>query len=98
MLLWKYIFQDLKKEMNRTRNALQDSNRVGQKLSTMCGDTGKIEIRKQLEDLDTLLEDVDDITKDREEDLKTALGYAERFQQTLDVCLSTVLIMFYNVL
>lgn len=44
-----------------------------------------MEIRKQLEDIHVLADDVHDIARDREEDLKKALGHTEKFQELQEV-------------
>lgn len=44
-----------------------------------------MEIRKQLEDIHVLADDVHDIARDREEDLKKTLGHTEKFQELQEV-------------
>lgn len=70
---------------------VNDCRRIGGQLDAICGATGKIEVKKNLEDLGVLLDDVEDITKDREEELNKGLVVAEKFQNTLDV---SVMLMF----
>lgn len=65
--------------------SLDECCQAGEKLGTLCGDPGMMEIRKQLEDIHSLADDVHEIARDREDDLKNALGHADKFQELLDV-------------
>lgn len=57
-----------------------------------------MEIRKQLEDIHVLADDVHDIARDREEDLKKALGHTEKFQELQEVNWSVVVVTEHSVL
>ena len=80
-------FQELRKELGKARLSLEECRQRGEQLSTLCGDPGLVEIRKQLEDIHNVADDVHDIARDREEDLKKALGHTEKFQALHDVSL-----------
>ena len=82
------VIQDLRKELGNARLSLDECRQKGEQLGNLCGDPGMIEIRKQLEDIHHLADDVHDIARDREEDLKSALTHAEKFQQIQDVSVS----------
>ena len=82
------ILQELRKDLGKARLSLDDCRQKGEHLGTLVGDPGLIEIRKQLEDIHNLADDVHDISREREDDLKNALGHAERFQQLQEVRLS----------
>ncbi|XP_052234757.1 dystonin-like isoform X4 [Dreissena polymorpha] len=73
--------KELRKELGKTRLTLDECRQKGEHLGTLVGEPGQIEVRKQLEDIQNLADDVHDIAKDRDEDLQVALGHAERFQQ-----------------
>ena len=75
----------MRKELGNARLSLDDCRQKGEQLGNLCGDPGLIEIRKQLEDIHHLADDVHDIARDREEDLKSALSHAEKFQQLQEV-------------
>lgn len=64
---------------------MEECRQLGDQLSNVVGEPGLIEIRKQLEDLDHLADDVQDVTKEREDDLKIALGHTDKFQELMDV-------------
>lgn len=57
-----------------------------------------MEIRKQLEDIHVLADDVHDIARDREEDLKKALGHTEKFQELQEVNWGVVVVTEHSVL
>ena len=86
----------MRKELGNARLSLDDCRQKGEQLGNLCGDPGLIEIRKQLEDIHHLADDVHDIARDREEDLKSALGHAEKFQQLQEVFKCHHLISFAN--
>ncbi|WAR10224.1 DYST-like protein, partial [Mya arenaria] len=73
--------KELRKELGKSRLSLDECRQKGEQLGGLVGDPGLIEIRKQLEDIHNLADDVHDIAKEREEDLRVALGHADRFQQ-----------------
>ena len=75
----------MRKELGNARLSLDECRQKGEQLGNLCGDPGMIEIRKQLEDIHHLADDVHDIARDREEDLKSALTHAEKFQQIQEV-------------
>jgi len=79
------FFQDLRKELGKSRLSLEECRRTGKKLGSLCGEPGLVEIRKQLEDIHNLADEVHDVMRDREEDLKIGLGHAEKFQGLYDV-------------
>ncbi|XP_021351801.1 dystonin-like isoform X4 [Mizuhopecten yessoensis] len=76
--------KDLRKELGKSRLSLEECRESGEKLSGLCGDPGLVEIRKQLEDIHNIADDVHDIARDREDDLKSALTHADKFQNLLD--------------
>ena len=77
--------QELRKELGKARLSLDECRQKGEQLGTLVGDPGLIEIRKQLEDIHHLADDVHDIAKERDDDLRTALNHADRFQQLQEV-------------
>ncbi|KAK3083433.1 hypothetical protein FSP39_022457, partial [Pinctada imbricata] len=80
--------KELRKELGKARLSLEECRQTGEQLSGLCGDPGLMEIRKQLEDIHNVADDVHDIARDREEDLKKALGHAEKFQELHDNAMS----------
>ncbi|XP_036368174.1 microtubule-actin cross-linking factor 1 isoform X4 [Octopus sinensis] len=75
---------DIRQTQENTVIQTAECRKVGSKLSSMCGDPGKIEVQKQLEDIDNVAEDLNDVAYEREEELNAALGYAQKFQVTID--------------
>ncbi|XP_076088399.1 microtubule-actin cross-linking factor 1, isoforms 6/7-like isoform X5 [Mytilus galloprovincialis] len=76
--------KELRKELGKARLSLEECRQSGDQLSGMVGEPGLVEVRKQLEDLHNLADDVHDITREREEDLKTALSHTDKFQELVD--------------
>lgn len=80
-----FLFQELRKELGKARLSLDECRQKGEQLGALVGDPGMIEIRKQLEDIHHLADDVHDIAKERDDDLRSALGHADKFQQLQEV-------------
>ncbi|KAL3854342.1 hypothetical protein ACJMK2_013615, partial [Sinanodonta woodiana] len=76
--------KELRKDLGKARLSLEECCRMGEQLGTLCGEPGLMEIRKQLEDIHHLADDVHDVAHDRDEDLSNAFQHAERFQHLLD--------------
>ena len=83
MYLW--LFQAIKEELQKCQYPLSECHKTAEQLDTLCGLTGKMEIQKHMEDLDTLVEEIQDGIKDRGEELESALDKAELYDQTLQV-------------
>lgn len=83
--MWLFLIQELRKELGKARLSYEECRQLGEELSGLCSDPGLMEIRKQLEDIHVLADDVHDIARDREEDLKKALGHTEKFQELHEV-------------
>ena len=64
---------------------LDECQRLATELTSLTGTPGKVEVQKYMEDLDSILEEIEDAMKDREEELDTALGKAQKYDQTLQV-------------
>ena len=64
---------------------LDECQRLANELTALAGTPGNVEIQKYLEDLDSILEELEDAMKDREEELETALGKAHKYDETLQV-------------
>ncbi|GAB1607826.1 dystonin isoform X7 [Argonauta hians] len=75
---------DIRQAQEKAVRMEVECKEIGKKLSSMCGDPGKIEVQKQLEDIDSVAEDLNDVAYEREEELNAALGYATKFQVTID--------------
>ncbi|XP_053386476.1 dystonin-like isoform X4 [Mercenaria mercenaria] len=73
--------KELRKELGKARLSLDECRQKGEQLGTLVGDPGLIEIRKTLEDIHHLADDVHDIAKERDDDLRAALNHADKFQQ-----------------
>ena len=78
-------FQELRMELRKACVSLEECGETVEQVSTLCGDPGLMEIiHTRLEDINNVADDVHDIARDREEDLKKAL---EKFQALHDVSL-----------
>ena len=64
---------------------MEECRRTAEKLASLCGTPGGMEIQKHLEDLDTAAEEIQDGVRDRELELVAAMDKAERFDHTLQV-------------
>ena len=64
---------------------LDECQRLANELTQLAGTPGKVEVTKYMEDLDSILEEIEDAMKDREEELETALAKAHKYDQTLQV-------------
>ncbi|CAE1316032.1 DST [Acanthosepion pharaonis] len=79
---------EINRQQDKAVASIKDCHRFGEKLSALCGDPGKIEVQKQLEDLDNMAEDLNDVVTERSEELNLALGHAYQFQVVLDAIMS----------
>ncbi|KAK6172103.1 hypothetical protein SNE40_018056 [Patella caerulea] len=76
--------EGLMNELDKARELMLDCRRIGDDLCDICGEPGKIEVKKQIEDLVNLADDVADLVKDRREELKKALEHAEKYEDLLE--------------
>ncbi|XP_067685972.1 microtubule-actin cross-linking factor 1, isoforms 6/7-like isoform X1 [Haliotis asinina] len=78
----------IKKEMEKARELMGECSQIGDELCSLCGDPGRIEVQKQMEDLVNLADDVNDMVKDRGEELRHAFQHADKFSHLLDSVMS----------
>ncbi|XP_005100351.2 microtubule-actin cross-linking factor 1 [Aplysia californica] len=78
----------LKKELEKARELVGDSKGLGAELCNICGEPGAIEVRKQLEDLGHMTDDVNDTIRDRGDELRKAYQHADQFKKLLENFLS----------
>ena len=79
----KQQLEEIKIELQETKPRLDDLHNLGNQLSKVCAEREKPEIRKNLEELDSLYDNVKGLIQKRERLLNDALGKAEQFHQLL---------------
>ncbi len=77
--------QGLKKELEKARELVGECRRLGSDLTYICGEPGAIEIRKSLDDLNHVTDDVNDSIRDRGDELRAAFQHADQFKKLLEV-------------
>ncbi|CAH1789990.1 unnamed protein product, partial [Owenia fusiformis] len=75
--------QSIKDELQKTRLPVEDCKRTCDQLKNMCGAGAQMDLQKQMEDMITLVDDVNETVRDREEELVSALDNACGFDNTL---------------
>ncbi|ESO82078.1 hypothetical protein LOTGIDRAFT_237159 [Lottia gigantea] len=76
--------EGLMNELDKARELMLDCRRIGDDLCDICGEPGKIEVKKQIEDLVNSADDVADLVKDRREELNKALEHAQKYEELLE--------------
>ena len=59
-----------------------------------CGEPGRIELQKQLEDLTHLADDVNDMVRERGDELRKVYRHADQFTHLLDVSGQFILLLY----
>ena len=62
-----------------------ECSKMADDLCEVCGDPGRVEVHKQMDDLVNMADDVNDMAKDRGEELRNAYQHADKFQHLLEV-------------
>lgn len=79
----KQELEELKTELQETKPRIDDLHDTGNQLQKVCAEREKPEIRKNLEELDSLYDNVKGLIQKRERLLNDALGKAGQFHQLL---------------
>jgi len=80
--------QAIKDDLDTVRPTIADVRQRAEELEQLCGIPGRMELQKNVEDLDTALEDIQEGIRDRDQELGGALEKSERFDQTLQAIMS----------
>ncbi|XP_055869880.1 microtubule-actin cross-linking factor 1, isoforms 6/7-like isoform X4 [Biomphalaria glabrata] len=73
-----------KKELEKARELVGECRQIGHDLSNVCGQSGAIEIQKQMEDLSHMTDEVNDKIRDRGDELRGAFQHADHFKKLVD--------------
>ena len=79
----KQQLEEIKIELQETKPRIADLHNLGNQLTKVCAEREKPEIRKNLEEVDSLYDNVKGLIQKREKALNDALGKAEQFHQLL---------------
>ncbi|CAL1534640.1 unnamed protein product [Lymnaea stagnalis] len=74
----------MKKELEKARELVGECRRTGSELCAVCGESGAIEVQKQLEDLVHMTDDVNDTIRDRGDELRKAFQHADQFKKLFE--------------
>ena len=77
--------QGIKTELEKAKELIGDCRVHADNVMKNCGEPGGIELQKQLEDLVQLADDVNDMVRDRGDELRKVYRHADQFSQLLDV-------------
>ncbi|XP_041374834.1 LOW QUALITY PROTEIN: microtubule-actin cross-linking factor 1-like [Gigantopelta aegis] len=78
----------IKKELEKAKELMGECSKMADDLCIVCGDPGRVEVQKQMEDLVNMADDVNDMAKDRGEELRNAYQHADKFQHLLESVMS----------
>ena len=73
--------------MEKAKELIGDCRVHADNVMKNCGEPGGIELQKQLEDLVQLADDVNDMVRERGDELRKVYRHADQFTQLLDVSL-----------
>ena len=77
--------QGIKTELEKAKELIGDCRVHAENVMKNCGEPGGIELQKQLEDLVQLADDVNDMVRERGDELRKVYRHADQFTQLLDV-------------
>ena len=80
-----FNFQAIKEELEKARAPIEACRASADGLENLCGIPGRMELQKHMEDLDTVLEEIEEGVKERGDELASALEKADKFDSTLHV-------------
>ncbi|GFN99913.1 microtubule-actin cross-linking factor 1 [Plakobranchus ocellatus] len=73
-----------KKELEKARELVGDCKRLGSDLMAICGEPGLVEVKKAVEDLSHMTDDVNDAIRERGDELRKAYQHADKFSKLLE--------------
>ena len=79
----KQQLEEIKLELQETKPRIDELHNLGNQLTKVCAEREKPEIKRNLEEIDSLYENVKGLIQKRERLLNDALGKAEQFHQLL---------------
>ncbi|XP_070185712.1 microtubule-actin cross-linking factor 1, isoforms 6/7-like isoform X4 [Littorina saxatilis] len=74
----------IKTELEKAKELTGECKVHGDNVTRNCGEPGRIEIQKQLEDLGHLADDVNDMVRERGDELRKVYRHADQFAHLLD--------------
>ncbi|XP_035224503.1 microtubule-actin cross-linking factor 1-like isoform X1 [Stegodyphus dumicola] len=77
------VLQEIKQEITQTKPEVDHCRQAGQNLMQLCGEPDKPEVKKHIEDLDSVWENVTTLYAKREQNLIDAMEKAMVFHDTL---------------
>ena len=79
--------QGIKTELEKAKELIGDCKIHAEHVAKNCGEPGQIELQKQLEDLTHMADDVNDMVRERGDELRKVYRHADQFARLLDVSL-----------
>lgn len=77
------VMKEIKRDMEQTRQKMDDCKNTGRELIKVCAEQDKHEVKKNMDDLDSLWNNVANLYGKREKDLKDAMERAMKFHEAL---------------
>ncbi|UXI17137.1 cathepsin O-like cysteine peptidase protein [Sarcoptes scabiei] len=77
------FLKEIKKDLDETRQKVDDCKMTGRNLIKIVGESDKYEIKKNIDDLENYWNNVADLFSQREKDLKSAMEKAMKFHEAL---------------
>lgn len=84
-----FAWQGIKTELEKAKELISDCKAHTDSVMKLCGEAGCIELQKQLEDLTYLADDVNDMVRERGDELRKSYRHADQFAGLLDVSVIT---------
>ncbi|XP_074648651.1 uncharacterized protein LOC141904089 [Tubulanus polymorphus] len=75
-------------EFNKATDDVKECSQLGDKLTAACGPPAKMEVKKHMDDLDDLCNDIEDDMKDKNEELDIAMEKANKLQSLMEGIMS----------
>lgn len=83
--LQQVALQEIRQEIDQTKPEVEQVRKTGNDLMNLCGEPDKPEVKKNLEDLDNVWDNITALYARREENLIDAMEKAMEFHETLQV-------------
>ncbi|PVD38689.1 hypothetical protein C0Q70_01309 [Pomacea canaliculata] len=74
----------IKTELEKAKELIGDCRKYADDVGRNCGEPGRIELQKQLEDLTQLADDVNDLVRERGDELRKVFRHADHFSHLLE--------------
>ncbi|KAI2799657.1 hypothetical protein BLOT_011563 [Blomia tropicalis] len=81
------LMKEIKHEMDQTRQLIDECKMTGRDLLKVCSDHDKHDVKKNMDDLDNMWNNVANLFSKREKDLKEAMERAMKFHEALQALL-----------